>query len=166
MFCGRCKATDVNIAHVRACYRTGGAPNRTEVSEPSGPRSRAAPTGSPGGVRGQVRWGRRGTRRRDNPWTWQPAVGQIESAIERGLDPDGFGGGMDADGGTRRLRALESELGFDAMLYMWRDDRDYDEFAHSPCRIHHMGPAQSRYFSCSSSTPLPNSVTSYGCSAR
>jgi hypothetical protein len=33
---------------------------------------------------------------------------------------------MDADGGTPWLRALESEFGFDAMLYMWRDEPDYD----------------------------------------
>jgi hypothetical protein len=52
-------------------------------------------------------------------------MGPVESAIERGGDPDGFGGGMDADGGTPRLRALESEFGFDGMLYMWRDDETY-----------------------------------------
>jgi hypothetical protein len=54
-------------------------------------------------------------------------MGPVESAIERGVDPDGFEAGMDADGGTPRLRALESEFGFEAMLYMWRDDEPYDE---------------------------------------
>lgn len=127
MICGRCKAADVDVAHVRACYLTARAPDHREESVPPGARSNAsaAPTSSGVRERGQRDW--RGPRRRkDNPWTWQPAVGPIESAIERGVDPDGFGGGMDADGGTRRLRALEAEFGFDAMLYMWRDDPHYD----------------------------------------
>jgi hypothetical protein len=126
MICGRCKADDVDVAHVRSCYKTSRASDQPQVSEPSGARSRAASNGSPGGDSGQSHRGRRRTHRQDNPWTWQPVVGPIESAIENGGDPDRFSGSMDADGGTPWLRALESEFGFDAMLYMWRDEPDYD----------------------------------------
>lgn len=126
MICGRCKARAVDVAHVRACYRTSPGSNRAKASDLSGPGSGLAHAEPRGGGRGATHQGRRGPRQRDNPWTWQPAVGPIESAIERGVSSDGFGGGMDADGGTPRLRALESEFGFDAMLYEWRDEPDYD----------------------------------------
>jgi len=120
MICGRCKAVGVAVEHVRACYRTPSAQADTPARVP-------APTADEKVVSRPDQGPSRGHRRRENPWTWQPVVGPVESAIERGGDPDGFGGEMDADGGTPRLRALESEFGFEAMLYMWRDDEPGDE---------------------------------------
>lgn len=126
MICGRCKAGDVDVAHVRACYRTNPSSNRPPTSEGSSQAPGGVPAAARGAGSGRAPQGGRRTQQRDNPWTWQPAIGPVESAIERGVSADGFGGGMDADGGTPGLRALESEFGFDGMLYMWRDEPDYD----------------------------------------
>ncbi len=118
MICGRCKAVGVAVEHVRACYRASS-------DQADAPAHVPAPVSDETVVSLSDERRSRGHRRRENPWTWQPMMGPVESAIERGGDPDGFGRGMDADGGTPRLRALESEFGFDGMLYMWRDDETY-----------------------------------------
>lgn len=120
MRCGRCKELRVDVAHVRACYRTPAVAT---------PHARAETVTQP-----VVHPADDGAARLDGAdapageyltfaSSATPAIGPVEFAEWfSGQYETHYSIPMDSDGMTPRLRRLEAEYGFDGMLYMWREE--------------------------------------------
>jgi hypothetical protein len=112
MRCGRCKALEVDIAHVRACYDPRIAPEPPVQADPPRPVERivleapAVPA--------------RSTIGGDDHEEWWVADLQAASSLEMDVI------GMDADGRSAWMRSVEDEYGADLLNFEMPPSSSYD----------------------------------------
>ena len=117
MRCGRCKASGVDVAHVRSCYSSASPPATTVVDPPV---VRAVPR--PPTI-GAVDAGAEIDDDLEDPVVDDPWAEDQRSAAALGLDITG----MDADGRSAWMRAVEEEDGVEGLYFSMPSSYDLME---------------------------------------
>lgn len=117
MRCGRCKASGVDVAHVRSCYSSASPSAPTVVARPVARTARRSPTV------GAVDAGTEIDDDLVDPDVDDPWAEDQRSAAALGLDVTG----MDADGRSAWMRAVEEEDGLEGLYFSMPSSYDLME---------------------------------------